>query len=115
LTGELLMSHLSFLLTTGQCIIPLASDPLEIGWNLLGTAKYQVDIGIVGARFVWITAVIAIVLGHFIAVYLAHIMALRTFKEPNLALRSQYPMLVLMVGYTVTSLWILAQPIVAGM
>ena len=39
-------------------------------------------------------------------------MALRAFGDHAAALRSQYPMLVLMVGYTMISLWILAQPIV---
>jgi len=54
----------------------------------------------------------AIVTGHMIAVYLAHVIALRTLREHQPALRSQYPMLALMVGYTMVSLWILAQPIV---
>jgi len=34
------------------------------------------------------------------------------FGDRRLAQRSQYPMLALMVGYTVLSLWIIAQPIV---
>jgi hypothetical protein len=47
-----------------------------------------------------------------IAVYLAHSISLRLLRDPERALRSQLPMLVLMVLYTMTSLWILAQPIV---
>ncbi len=109
-----LAHYLSFLLIQGQLIIPLASDPLGIGWNLLGTAGYKLNIGIIGARFVWITAVIVIILGHVIAVYLSHMEALKLFKERSLVLRSQYPMLILMVGYTMVSLWIFAQPIVEG-
>ena len=107
-----LAHFLTLLLIFGQQIIPLASDPFGYGWNLFGTADYQVDIAIVGARFAWFTAVIAIVIGHIVAVYLAHVMALRAFGDHAAALRSQYPMLVLMVGYTMISLWILAQPIV---
>ena len=38
--------------------------------------------------------------------------AIRTFANRAIALRSQYPMLTLMVVYTVISLWIIAQPIV---
>ena len=53
-------------------------------------------------------------MGHIIAVYLAHLVAVRTLRQRAIALRSQYPMLVLMVGYTMLSLWILAQPIVEG-
>lgn len=107
-----LAHYLTFLLIQGQWMIPLISDPLARGWNLFGTAGYRPDIGIVGARFAWITAVTAIVIGHIVAVYAAHVVALRGLGDSSLALRSQYPMLVLMVFYTVVSLWILAQPIV---
>lgn len=54
------------------------------------------------------------VIGHIAAVYLAHAMALRVFKEKRAAIRSQYPMLLLMMGYTMMSLWIIAQPIVSS-
>lgn len=106
--------YLSFLLIQGQRIVPLLSDPFGAGWDLLGTATYRLNIGIVGARFGWYTAVLTIVAGHILAVYLAHLVALRTLRDHRLALRSQYPMLVLMVAYTVISLWILSQPIVEG-
>ncbi len=108
-----LAHYLSYLLVAGQFIIPLASDPFGFGWDLLGTALYRIDIGIVDARFVWYTAVIAIVIGHIMSVCLAHLMALSVFKDSRLATTSQYPMLGLMVCYTMISLWILAQPIVA--
>lgn len=107
-----LAHYFTYLLIQGQLMIRLVSDPLGLGWNLFGTARYRPDIGIVGARFVWYLAVIAIVLGHVMAVYVAHVVALREFRDRRAALRSQLPMLVLMVGYTVVSLWIIAQPIV---
>lgn len=107
-----LAHYLSFLLIQGQLIIPLASDPFGFGWNLFGTAGYRIDIGVVGARFAWYTAVSAIVLGHIVAVSLAHVVAVRVLAARGPAVRSQYPMSALMVGYTVVSLWILAQPIV---
>jgi hypothetical protein len=107
-----LAHFLSFLLIQGQLVIPLASNPLGRGWDLLGTVDYKVNIGIVDARFAWITAVIAIVIGHVIAVYVAHVVALRIFTDERAARRSQYPMVVLMVGYTMLSLWIIAQPVV---
>ena len=107
-----LAHYFTYLLIQGQLLIRLASDPFGLGWDLLGTARYRPDIGIVGARAVWYTAVVAIVIGHVIAVYVAHVVALREFRDRRAALRSQLPMLVLMVGYTVVSLWIIAQPIV---
>ena len=101
----------SYLLIQGQLIIPLASDPFGFGWDLFQTADYSVNIAIVNARFVWILAIASIVIGHVIAVFLAHVTALRHFGAHDAALRSQRAMLILMVGYTMISLWILAQPI----
>ena len=107
-----LAHYLSFLLIVGQYMIPLASDPFGFDWDLFNTSRYFVNIGIVNARFVWITSVIAIVTGHIVAVWLAHVVALRKFGESRAALFSQIPMLFLMVAYTMLSLWILAQPVV---
>lgn len=104
--------YLSYLLVAGQVVIPLASDPFGRGWDLFGTAHYRVAVGIVGARFAWYTSVVVIVLGHVLAMYAAHRLALARFSEPRTARRSQYPLAALMVAYTMLSLWILAQPIV---
>ncbi len=110
-----LAHYLSYLLIAGQLVIPLASDPFGFGWDLFGTADYRIDITVIGAKFVWYAAVISIVVGHVFAVGVAHLVALRVFEAPGAALRSQYPFLVLMVAYTIASLWILSQPIVAGL
>jgi len=53
-----------------------------------------------------------IVIGHMIAVYLAHIRAIALFTNKELVLKSQLPMLGLMVIYTIVSLWIVSRPIV---
>ena len=105
---------LSLLLINGQLIVPLASDPFGVGWNVFGTAAYEPNTAIVGAKFVWFLSVAVIVAGHIASVYAAHVIALRRLGDRHAALRSQYPMLALMVGYTAISLWILAQPIVEG-
>lgn len=112
--GYHLAHYLTFLLIQGQYVIPLASDPFGAGWNLFGSAGYQVDIAIVGAKFTWYTAVAAIVVGHVIAVWLAHRLALATFAARRPAMLSQYPLTALMVAYTVISLSILAEPIIAS-
>ncbi|MDP9380687.1 MAG: hypothetical protein M3Q29_11175 [Chloroflexota bacterium] len=104
--------YYTLLLVQGQGMISLLSDPLGWGWNLFGTVDYQIKPGVVGAAFVWYSQVGLIVAGHVIAVYLAHVIALRLLRNPRRALRSQYPMLVLMVLYTISSLWIISQPIV---
>jgi hypothetical protein len=108
-----LSHYLSYLLIAGQNIIPLASDPFGIGWDLFSTKSYNIDLGIVNAKMIWYVAVTAIIVGHVFAVYLAHVMALRVFATARQVLFSQLPMLVLMVAYTMVSLWILSQPIVS--
>jgi len=64
------------------------------------------------ARAVSTIAFAAIVTGRIGAVYLSHRVALNTNPDRRAAFRSQWPMVVLMVCYTMTSLWIIAQPIV---
>ena len=107
-----LAHYLSFLAMAWQYLIPLVSDPFGFGWNLFGTKNHFVRIGLVDARAVWYVSVGAIVTGHVIAVYLAHCTALQAYPDRRGALRSQWPMVALMVCYTMTSLWIIAQPIV---
>jgi hypothetical protein len=108
-----LAHYLVYLLTQGQYIIPMASDPLGYGWDLFGTAGYRIDIAVVGARFAWYAAVTAIVIGHIAAVCLADMRAHQVFPHRRAAFRSQVPLTVLMVVYTCVSLSILAEPIVA--
>jgi len=108
-----LAHYLSYLLITGQYFIPRVSDPFGYGWDLFGTADYKIDIGQLSARVAWYLAVTFVVLGHVFAVYVAHVVARRTFGGGRAALLSQVPMVVLMVLYTMVSLWILAQPMVA--
>ena len=106
------MAHFVSLITLqGQGIIPLLSDPFGFEWDLFGTAGYLIDINIITPGFVWWVSIVAIVLGHILSVFIAHIISLRRMPTSALAVRSQYPMLALMIVYTATSLWIIAQPI----
>ena len=107
-----LAHFIGYLLIQGQLIIPLASDPFGWGWNLLGTAGYKLDLELIGAKAVWYMSVVAIVLGHVASVYVAHVVSLGRPVGRAAALRGQYAMLALMVIYTASSLWIIAQPIV---
>lgn len=101
----------TYVLIQGQDMIPTLADPLARGWSLLPVKGYQANWDLAQANLVWYAQVVLIVLGHVIAVYLAHIRAGEQFRLARNALISQYPMLILMVAYTMTSLWILAQPI----
>lgn len=104
----------TLLFIDGQRAIPLFSDPFGFGWNLFGTADYNINFQLINLKTLWNWQVALIVLGHITAVYVAHIIANHFFGNRKTAMRSQFPMLVLMVNYTMLGLWILAQPIVVG-
>ncbi|MFH5797232.1 hypothetical protein [Haladaptatus sp. CMAA 1911] len=61
----------------------------------------------------WGSQVLLIVVGHVIAVVAAHYVAVERFETLAAARRGHLPLVVLMVGYTVLSLWIISQPVVS--
>ena len=91
-------------------MIPILSDPLGIGWDLFGTKLYLIKTGLVTASLMWYVAIAVIVGGHVVAVYLAHTQALRLFPDRVEALRSQTPLVALMIAYTMLSLSISRNP-----
>ncbi len=101
--------YLTFLLFEGQSIFYLASDPLGKGWDLFGTASSAIDYGLLSQNAAWYLQVGFVVLGHIAALVLAHDRALVLYPDPKLAVRSQYWMLAIMVGFTSLALWLLAQ------
>ena len=108
-----LAHYVSYLALASQLMLPILSDPLGLGWNLLGTANHRIDISVIDAERVWWIAASALIAGHALSVFVAHAEALRIFPAQRTAILSQLPMMVFMVGLTSLSLWILSQPIVA--
>lgn len=106
--------YYNLILGQGQDLIRLISDPFGFGWNLFGTSEYMPNLTIIDAGITWHVQVTLILIGHIAAVYLAHIEALKVFPSHKKALLSQFPMLLLMVAYTLIGLWILAQPVTGG-
>lgn len=74
---------------------PVAIDPAAAGFDV---------------NVLWTLIVGAIISGHVLSVYLAHVLALDRCGDRRLAVRTELPLLALMVCYTMISLWILAQP-----
>lgn len=109
-----LAHYYTLILTEGQNMIREISDPFNFGWNLFKTASYQTNYLLINANIAWHLQVAFILIGHIVGVYLAHLVALRFFPTHKNAMLSQIPMLVLMIIYTVTGLWILALPILSG-
>lgn len=97
----------------GLKIFSLISDPFGWRWNLFGTAmKFRAPI-LPDMGLVWHSQLTLILLGHILAVWVAHRVALRIWPSRGQAMLSQLPMLVLMVSFTLFGLWILAQPLTA--
>ena len=101
--------YFTLLLFQGQAVEYLASDPLGDGSDLFGTADSQIDYTLIGANATWYWQVGFVVAGHVAALTLAHDRALALYDDAKLAVRSQYWMLAVMVGFTSLALWLLSQ------
>ena len=101
--------YLTFLVFEGQAITYLASDPFGQGWDLFGTVDNGINYTVFPQEDTWYVQVAVVVIGHVAALALAHDRALSMYRDTKLAVRSQYWMLGVMVGFTSLALWLLAQ------
>jgi hypothetical protein len=104
----LLAHYFSLLMYQGQAMGYLVSDPLGNGSNLFGTAGNGINYGVISSTGIWYVQVAALVCGHVAGLTLAHDRALATYSNVREATRSQYWMLVVMVGFTSLGLWLLS-------
>jgi len=100
--------YFTLLLFQGQALAYLVSDPLGKGSDIFGTADTQIDYTLIGADATWYWQVAFVVGGHVAALTLAHDRALALYDDAKLAVRSQYWMLAVMVGFTSLALWLLS-------
>jgi hypothetical protein len=98
--------YFTYLLYQGQDVYRLISDPFDRGWNLFGTVDFVPNFTLLSPDTVSWAKIAAVIIGHVVAVTLAHDRAIED-HEHALAVRSQVPMLVVMVGYTATALRLL--------
>src|SRR4051794_27364383 len=103
-----LAHYFSLLMYQGQALGYLISDPLGHGSDLFGTAGASINYNIVTATGVWYVQVAALVAGHVAGLMLAHDRALAVYDNAREAVRSQYWMLVVMIGFTSLGLWLLS-------
>ena len=106
--GYAVAHYFSLLLLEGQLTWILASNPFgQDGVDLFGTYRNEVDLTAVSPSTIAAVQISAIVLGHVLGVVLAHDRAVRLAGHARQARRSQYPLLVVMVGLTVGGLGLL--------
>ncbi|MCV7030397.1 hypothetical protein AWC25_14180 [Mycobacterium sherrisii] len=105
--GYIFAHYLSYLVERGQQTVIALADPFGHGWNLLGLAHLQV--AYVLSQHPPVLAaikVICVVTGHIVAVIAAHDRALRLLPAGH-QLTGQLTMMLVMVGYTFTGLYLL--------
>ncbi|MEO3413372.1 hypothetical protein AAFO92_01815 [Roseovarius sp. CAU 1744] len=106
--------YLTSFLVDGQYALKAISDPLARGADLLGLGQFYVTTGFFNTqatvRTIWLSQAGAVVIGHVIAILLAHALALHALATARRAALSQAPLAIFMVLYTCFGLWLLASP-----
>ena len=102
----LVAHYFSLFVIQGQFIYSLISDPFGRGWDLFGTVDFAPNLAPSRRRRCGTSRPRALVVGHVAGLAIAHDRAVALFESRRDALRSQYPMLGLMVLYTVGGLWL---------
>ena len=86
------------------------SNPLGVeGTDVFGTADEPIDYTVIDATAAWYCQVGFVVAGHVAGLTVAHDKALAVYADAKQAVRSQYWLLIVMVGFTSLALWLLAQ------
>ena len=98
--------YFTLVIYEGQVFLSAVADPFDLGWDLVGLADRAVNYTLISPTAVWYIQLVAVIAGHVGGVILAHDRALVDFPGPK-AVRSQYPMLALMVLLTMLALFIL--------
>ncbi|MDP9239411.1 MAG: hypothetical protein M3O55_02060 [Actinomycetota bacterium] len=115
--GYLLAHYVQYLLVNTQLMFPLIGNPVgKESWPLHlpypFNDSYEVKPHFLPNAVYWYIAVFVIIAVHIVAVVLAHQHLGRAGRTVQRARASEYRWLIAMVGYTMLSLWLLAQPLV---
>ena len=109
--------YLPSFLVDAQYALKALSDPLNLGWNLLGMRDFHVTASFLthhaSVEAIWYAQVGVIVAAHVAAVVALHGLADESRGGRLAPVLSEVPLTVLMVGYTVFGLWLLSTPIAA--
>ena len=97
---------------------PLVAERLGVlaalAWSIaIAPANPVTILGWLSLPAFWGSQVLLIVVGHVIAVVAAHAVAVERSASLVEARRTHLPLVALMVGYTVLSLWIISRPVVS--
>jgi hypothetical protein len=107
-----LAHNVPLLISGAPLLLRELSDPFAEGWNILGTANMFENF-IPSPALIWVIEIAVIVGGHILGVLAAHRTAYRLGGTHSLAVSSTYALTGLMAVYTISTLWLLSQPLVA--
>jgi hypothetical protein len=109
--GYVVAHYLSFFVSQGLQTLVQLGDPFTRGWTLMTwvTDTFNVYAIYEHPTGLAVTKVVAVIVGHVLGVVSAHDRAVRLLPRRH-AIVGQLPMLMLMVAYTVTGLWLLFLP-----
>jgi hypothetical protein len=115
--GYLLVHNLQYLVVNCQLLLPLAGNPVGEQWWPIHLPypfndDYEPRVVVLPTSFYWHFSVLVIVAVHVLAVVLAHRRLAAGAAGAGAARAGEYRWLVAMVGYTMASLWLVAQPLV---
>ena len=109
--------YLPSFLVDAQYALKALSDPLNLGWNLLGARDLHVTASFLthhaSVELIWYAQTTAIVVAHVAAVVVLHGFAGESRDGRMAAIRSELPLTALMIGYTLFGLWLLSTPVAA--
>ncbi len=112
--GYHIAHYLTAFLVNGQYALAAASDPFADGSDYLGLGTFYVTTGffntLSSVHTIWVTQASAVVIGHILAIYVSHAVALDLYKDHRKAMLSQIPSALFMIAYTTFGLWLLASP-----
>ncbi len=107
IVGYITAHYLSYLLEEGQRTLIQMSDPFTRGDNYLGTGNLTVNAWLsYHPTLLATTKVVAVVIGHVLGVVAAHDRAIELLPKRH-QLTGQLPLLIVMVGFTVSGLYLL--------
>ncbi|MFQ5911580.1 MAG: hypothetical protein ACE5JS_00160 [Nitrospinota bacterium] len=94
-------------------LVQAMADPLSLGWHLFGWHSFKWDVKWTPetAGIIWVAQTGLIVLGHIVSIWSAHRRALILIGDKSKASKVELPVAILMICYTVVSLWIISRPV----
>ncbi|WP_294621726.1 hypothetical protein [uncultured Roseovarius sp.] len=106
--------YLTSFMVDGQYVIKFLTDPMGQGADLLNLGTFYVTTGFFNTpgtvKVIFLTQAGAVVVGHVIAILLAHALAVRGHGNNWRAVLGQAPLALFMIAYTFFGLWLLASP-----